>query len=77
MREKPITVGNNISGKYVSRIIRFAYLPTAGNATPPTAGNPLFMPIITLIMGGVLNASVCPVKNVPALPARIDIYICK
>jgi hypothetical protein len=35
------------------------------------------MPIITLVMGGVLNASVCPVKNVPALPARIYIYLCK
>jgi hypothetical protein len=35
------------------------------------------MPSITLTMGSVLNASVCPVKNVPALPARIDIYLCK
>jgi hypothetical protein len=35
------------------------------------------MPIIVSALGGGLNASVCPVKNVPALPARIDVYLCK
>ena len=51
-----------------------AYLPPLGNATP-TAGSPLFMPNKALMTG--LNASVCPVKNVPGVPARIDIYFCK
>jgi len=58
------------------RIIRFAYLPPLGNITP-TAANPLFIPNMT--WPAVLNASVCPVKNDPAIgvPARIDIYFCK
>ena len=58
----------------VSRIIRFAYLPPSGNATP-TAATPLFIPNMPWSI--VLNASECPVKNVPGVPARIDIYFSK
>ena len=58
----------------VSRIIRFAYLPPEGNTTP-TAGTPQFTPTMTFTTG--FNASVCPVKNVPGVPARIDIYFSK
>jgi hypothetical protein len=32
---------------------------------------------MTLSLGAGLNASVCPVKNIPGRPARIDIYFCK
>jgi hypothetical protein len=57
-------------------IIRFAYLPPLGNATP-TAATPLFIPNMPWLI--VLNASECPVKNAPAIgvAARIDIYFCK
>jgi hypothetical protein len=44
-----------------------------GNTTP-TAANPLLMPNM---VPKVPNASVCPVKNGPIRPARIDIYFCK
>jgi hypothetical protein len=35
------------------------------------------MPTILSALAAILNASVCPVKNIPGVPARIDIYFCK
>jgi hypothetical protein len=62
-------------GRYFQINRTEGFCKICNDSAPPTAGNPLVAPSMTL--AAISNASVCPVKKLPALPARINIYFCK